>query len=64
MISVLAKRFFAESPALGFAVIALVLFIAAFVAIAIRVARTDKRQFQDLARLPLQQDTRGGKHDG
>ena len=53
MLSTMAKGFFAQSPALFYPVLALILFVVVFVAITVRTLRRDKRDIDEHARIPL-----------
>ena len=59
MIGSMARRFFSESPMLGFAVIALAIFVVVFLIILFRVARTNDDDVSAMALLPLQEGTEG-----
>ena len=53
MLSYMAKTFFSESPVLAYPIFALLLFLLAFLFIAIRVWRSNPAELERLARLPL-----------
>lgn len=53
MLSSIAAEFFGRSPVLALPVIALVLFVAVFVATSVRALLTRKRDVAQLASLPL-----------
>jgi hypothetical protein len=53
MLSALARTFYAESPLLAYPIIALVLFLAAFVAVTWKVARSSRAELDAMAQLPF-----------
>ena len=59
MLSMMAKNFFSESPLLMFPIAALLIFIAVFTVVTIKVLRTDKESLQTVAGLPLADDMFG-----
>lgn len=56
MLSIIAKGFFASSPLLFYPILALVLFLALFTVLTVRVLRSDKSTLNDAAALPLADD--------
>ena len=50
----MAQNFFANSPVLELAIVALLVFVLLFVAILIRVMRSNKKSFDVLAHMPLE----------
>lgn len=53
MLSALARTFYADSPVLAYPIIALLLFVLAFVAITWRTARTSRAELDELAQIPF-----------
>lgn len=53
MISVFAREFFANSPAVGIAVAALLIFAVVFTAVSLRALTMKKEDIEALANLPL-----------
>jgi len=54
MMGVFAREFLAESPALGLAILALLIFAVVFTAVTIRALMMDKDEIEELAQLPLE----------
>ncbi len=61
MIGWMAKEFFLRSPVLMLPVIALVIFMVAFVGITLRTLRARKQDMGRLAQLPFESEE--GRHD-
>jgi hypothetical protein len=57
MLSLIAMDFFSKSPVLSMPILALGLFMSAFIAVAVRTALTDKRRIDIMASLPLEDGT-------
>ncbi|MEM6961097.1 MAG: hypothetical protein AAF355_10635 [Myxococcota bacterium] len=56
MLSWLASDYFAQSPLLAFPVIAMILFMAVFSAMAFRAMRTTREELDRMAQLPLRSE--------
>ena len=57
MLSLIAGEFFQDSPVLVFPVLGLTLFVAVFVAVVVRVLRTRPAAYDQVASLPLSEDS-------
>lgn len=60
MLSLIAMDFFAKSPVLSMPLLALGLFVTAFLTVALRTALTDKRYIDSMSNLPLDDGERKG----
>ena len=56
MLGWMAREFFATSPALGFPIIALILFVTVFTGVVLFVMRRRPTSFELVAALPLEDD--------
>lgn len=54
MITVFAREFLADSPAVSLAVVALLIFAVVFTAVTIRTLMMDKDEIEALANMPLE----------
>lgn len=57
MLGMIAREFFQNSPVLIFPIVGLTLFVAVFVAVVVRVLRTRSASYDEVASLPLSEDS-------
>jgi hypothetical protein len=58
-----AAEFFAESPALAYPIVALILFFLVFIVVIIRVIRMGKDRAEKRARIPLEDEPVEARHE-
>ena len=57
----IAETFYAVSPAMGYAILALLLFMVIFTLVIFRISKKDRSSFESLAAMPLIDDEYAGE---